>query len=53
MALAIQSLDSNAALRAELSARGPGQAAKFNAASYAERVRALYARLGVTLDGPG
>jgi glycosyltransferase involved in cell wall biosynthesis len=53
MALAIQSLDSNAALRAELSARGPGQAAKFDAASYADRLRALYARLGVTLDGPG
>jgi glycosyltransferase involved in cell wall biosynthesis len=53
MALAIQSLDSNAELRAELSAKGPGQAAKFDAASYAKRVRALYARLGVTLDGPG
>jgi glycosyltransferase involved in cell wall biosynthesis len=53
MAEAIQRLDADAALRAELAARGPKRAATFNAADYGKRLRAMYARLGITLDEAG
>lgn len=53
MAEAIRRLDQDDALRADLAARGPAQAAKFSAEVYAPRLRDLYARIGVTLDGPG
>ena len=53
MAEAIQALDARDDLRAELASRGPRQAAKFSAANYAARLRALYARLGITLEGAG
>jgi glycosyltransferase involved in cell wall biosynthesis len=49
MAEAIRALDGDAALRADLAARGPAQAATFDAESYARRLRALYARLGLAL----
>jgi glycosyltransferase involved in cell wall biosynthesis len=50
MAEAIAALDTNAELRAELSARGPRQAALFDNAAYEWRLRDLYARLGVRLE---
>jgi glycosyltransferase involved in cell wall biosynthesis len=50
MAEAIQRLDADATLRAELAARGPKRAATFNAADYGKRLRAMYARLGITLE---
>jgi len=53
MAEAIQALDRDEALRASLAAKGPAQAASFGAERYATRLRELYARLGVMLDGPG
>ncbi|WP_372622358.1 glycosyltransferase family 4 protein [Falsiroseomonas sp.] len=53
MAEAIQKLDSDAELRAELAARGPKQAAQFGAEHYAKRLRAMYARLGIRLEGEG
>ena len=53
MAEAIQALDGDAALRAELAARGPRRAASFNAEGYAARLREMYARLGIRLEGPG
>jgi len=53
MAEAIQALDSEDALRAELAGKGPAQAQKFSAPSYAARLRALYRKFGVTLDGHG
>jgi len=46
MAQAIQALDSDAALRARLSAAAPVQADLFNPARYQARLQALYARLG-------
>jgi glycosyltransferase involved in cell wall biosynthesis len=49
MAEAIRALDTDAALRAELSARGPRRAALFDAARYEARLGALYAKLGVPL----
>ncbi|QYU67817.1 glycosyltransferase family 4 protein [Leptolyngbya sp. 15MV] len=49
MAEAIRSLDQDAGLRAELSARGPRQAASFDNASYEARLIPLYQRLGITL----
>jgi len=49
MAEAIQRLDADAGLRAELAARGPRQAALFGAEAYAKRLRGMYARLGVSL----
>lgn len=49
MAEAIQKLDQDDALRAELAARGPAQAAKFSAEHYAKRLTDLYARLGIRL----
>jgi glycosyltransferase involved in cell wall biosynthesis len=51
MAEAIQKLDADAELRADLAARGPRQAATFNGEDYARRLRALYERLGIRLDG--
>ncbi|WP_270938046.1 glycosyltransferase family 4 protein [Falsiroseomonas oryzae] len=53
LAEAIQRLDTDAALRSELAARGPRQAAKFGAEPYAKRLREMYAGLGIRLDGPG
>ncbi|HEV7265917.1 MAG TPA: glycosyltransferase family 1 protein [Falsiroseomonas sp.] len=53
MAEAIQKLDSDAELRAELAARGPKQAAQFGAEPYAKRLREMYARLGIRLEGEG
>jgi glycosyltransferase involved in cell wall biosynthesis len=50
MAEAIQALASRDELRAELAARGPRQAAKFSAANYETRLRALYARLGIAFE---
>ena len=47
MAHAIQALDSDAGLRARLSAAAPIQADLFNPARYQDRLRALYTRLGV------
>lgn len=46
MAQAIQALDSDAALRARLSAAAPLQADLFNPSRYQDRLQALYARLG-------
>ncbi len=51
MAEAILALDGDAELRADLAARGPVQAARFGPAAYAARLAALYARLGVRLEG--
>jgi len=51
MAEAIQALDSNDALRAELAAKGPVQAAKFDGDAYGKRLSALYAKVGVALPG--
>ncbi|WP_318987545.1 glycosyltransferase family 4 protein [Falsiroseomonas ponticola] len=53
MAEAIQALDANDELRAELAWRGPRQAALFDAAHYDARLAAMYAKLGVTLGGQG
>ncbi|WP_237216834.1 glycosyltransferase family 4 protein [Falsiroseomonas oryziterrae] len=53
MAEAIQALDRDEALRARLAALGPPQAASFSTERYALRLRDLYARLGIALDGPG
>ena len=49
LAEAIQALDANDELRAELAWRGPRQAAFFDAAHYDMRLRAMYAKLGITL----
>ncbi len=46
MAQAIRALDSDAGLRARLSAAAPAQADLFSPARYQERLRALYARIG-------
>jgi glycosyltransferase involved in cell wall biosynthesis len=51
MAEAIMALDRDAELRAELSARGPRQAALFSPAAYDRRLSEMYARLGVRLPG--
>jgi glycosyltransferase involved in cell wall biosynthesis len=53
MAEAIAAIDAHPALRAELSARGPRRAALFSAEAYGARLREMYARVGVTLPGPG
>lgn len=50
IAAAIRLLDQDAGLREELSRRGPVQAARFSPERYDERLRALYAKLGVTLS---
>ncbi|MBU8542581.1 MULTISPECIES: glycosyltransferase family 4 protein [Roseomonadaceae] len=50
MAEAIQALDGDANLRAELSARGPRQAALFDAAHYDRRLAEMYSRIGITLN---
>jgi glycosyltransferase involved in cell wall biosynthesis len=42
MVAALRRLDTDAALRAHLSAQGPGQAALFSQAAFAERLRQLY-----------
>jgi glycosyltransferase involved in cell wall biosynthesis len=49
LAEAIRRLDSDAALRAELSARGPKQAARHSPEAYGRRLVELYARVGVSL----
>lgn len=49
MAEAIQALDSNDGLRADLAARGPVQAAKFDGDAYGRRLTELYGRVGVKL----
>lgn len=51
MAEAIGALDRDAELCAELSARGPRQAALFDNAAYEWRLREMYGRLGVRLEG--
>ncbi len=51
MADAIQALDRQPELRAELAARGPKRAALFDNAAYERRLVELYAKLGVRLDG--
>jgi len=51
MAEAIMALDTDAELRATLSARGPGQAARFSPEAYGARLSEMYARLGVPLPG--
>ncbi len=51
MAEAIQALDTNDELRAELAARGPRQAATFRPSEHGRRLRELYARLGVQFTG--
>ncbi len=51
MAEAIQALDANDELRAELAWRGPRQAMLFDAAHYDARLAAMYAKLGITLGG--
>jgi glycosyltransferase involved in cell wall biosynthesis len=49
MAEAIQRLDADDALRAELASRGPKRAATFNAEDYGRRLSEMYARLGIRL----
>lgn len=49
MAAALRRLDGDAALRADLAARGPRQAARFAPAAYDARLRELYRRLGLPL----
>jgi glycosyltransferase involved in cell wall biosynthesis len=49
MAEAIQALDRQPELRAELAARGPKRAALFDNAAYERRLVELYAKLGVRL----
>jgi glycosyltransferase involved in cell wall biosynthesis len=49
MAEAIAALDTDDALRAALSARGPRQAALFDNGAYERRLRDLYTRLGIGL----
>jgi glycosyltransferase involved in cell wall biosynthesis len=51
MADAIQALDRQPELRAELAARGPKRAALFDNAAYERRLVELYAKLGVRLGG--
>ena len=51
IARAIQAMDADDGLRAEYAKRAPIQAATFSEAAYRERLRALYANLGVRLDG--
>ena len=51
MAEAIQALDRQPELRAELAARGPKRAALFDNAAYERRLVDLYAKLGVRLGG--
>ncbi|SFK25802.1 glycosyltransferase family 4 protein [Falsiroseomonas stagni] len=53
MAEAIQALDANDDLRAELSWRGPRQAALFDAAHYDARLVEMYAKLGIALGRAG
>ena len=48
---AIQALDRQPELRAELAARGPKRAALFDNAAYERRLVELYAKLGVRLGG--
>ena len=49
MANAIQQLNRDAHLRAELGRRGPAQAAKFSLTVYKQRLAAAYAKVGVAL----
>jgi glycosyltransferase involved in cell wall biosynthesis len=49
MAETIRRLEADADLRAELSVRGPRQAAVYSPAAYGKRLVDLYAKLGVTL----
>ena len=51
MAEAIQALDRQPELRADLAARGPKRAALFDNAAYERRLVDLYAKLGVRLGG--
>lgn len=48
IAEAIRALDADPALCARLQAAGPAQAARFSEAAWAERLAALYARIGIT-----
>ncbi|MCO6416366.1 glycosyltransferase family 4 protein [Siccirubricoccus sp. KC 17139] len=49
---AIQALDGDAELRARLAEAGPRRAALFSPERYAERLSALYAKLGIDLAPP-
>jgi len=51
LAEALRALDHDDGLRHRLEAGGPARAALFSPARYAERLGALYARLGVNLPG--
>lgn len=53
LAEGIMALDADADLRARLAAAGPGQAQKFSAEAYDQRLTSLYAKLGVTLPAGG
>jgi glycosyltransferase involved in cell wall biosynthesis len=50
MALGIRSLAADTDLRAELSRRGPSQAAKFSPEAYAKRLRAAYGNANIRLE---
>lgn len=52
MVEAIQALDTQESLRAELAWRGPRRAALFNAAAYDRRLAEMYAKLGIKLTPP-
>lgn len=48
---AIRAMDASAELRADYAERGPRRAALFSETAYRERLRGVYAQLGVQLDG--
>jgi len=51
LAEALRALDEDEGLRRRLEAGGPARAALFSPARYAQRLGALYARLGINLPG--
>jgi len=51
MARRMRQLDADADLRAELSRRGPEQAAKFSPANYQQRLTQAYAKIGLDIAG--
>jgi glycosyltransferase involved in cell wall biosynthesis len=53
MAEAMQAVEAHETLRAEMAARGPRRAAFFSVDAYDERLRAMYAKVGVTFPDPG